>query len=160
LVAGERAALSGWLDYHRITLALKCEGLSGEQLAQRSIPPSELSLLGIVRHMTGVEWWWFAHVFAADPQPSPLPDDPDDPDADFHLLVPEEAGAALSAWARQCEHSRTIAAAAASLDVLTRSTERRPRDLRWVMVHMIEEYARHNGHADLLRECLDGTVGD
>jgi hypothetical protein len=159
LVAGERVALAAWLDYHRATLRLKCEGLTGEQLVQQSIPPSRLSLLGLVRHMAGVEWWWFERVFAHGPLPSPLPDDPD-PDADFHLLVPGEAEAALAAWERQCAHSRTIEASASSLDVLTRSPVRRPRDLRWVMVHMIEEYARHNGHADLLRECVDGTVGD
>jgi hypothetical protein len=159
LVADERVALAAWLDYHRATLRQKCEGLTGTQLVQRSVPPSGLSLLGLVRHMTSVEWWWFEHIFAAGPMPEPIPSDVD-PDADFQILVPEHAEAELVAFDRQCAHSRTIESGAPSLNAMTRSAERRPRDLRWVMVHMIEEYARHNGHADLLRECVDGIVGD
>jgi hypothetical protein len=159
LVADERTALSAWLDYERATLALKCAGLSGEQLAQRSVPTSGLTLYGIARHMLGVEWWWFEHIFAGGPMPEPI-DSTDDPDADFHDLVAERAAADLAAWERQCAHSRAIVAGVESLNVLSLSPDRRPRDLRWVMVHMIEEYARHNGHADLLRECIDGAVGE
>jgi hypothetical protein len=159
LVCDERTALSVWLDYERATLALKCAGLSGAQLAQRSVPTSGLTLLGIARHMLEVEWWWFEHVFAGGTMPAPI-DSARDPDADFHDLVPEQAPADLAAWESQCAHSRAIVAGADSFDVLSRSPDRRPRDLRWVMVHMIEEYARHNGHADLLREAIDGAVGE
>jgi hypothetical protein len=159
LVADERVALAAWLDFHRATLRQKCDGLNGEQLVRQSVPPSGLTLLGLVRHMTSVEWWWFERIFADGPMPEPIPSD-DDPDADFHELAPERAEDQLLAFDRQCAHSRAIVASAPTLDALTRSTERRPRDLRWVMVHMLEEYARHNGHADLLRECVDGIVGD
>ncbi|HEY3843216.1 MAG TPA: DinB family protein [Acidimicrobiales bacterium] len=158
-VAGERTMLDGWLDYHRATLLTKCEGLAPEELARASVPPSRLTLLGLVRHMALVEWWWFEHIFASGPQPEPINTEHDH-DADFNEVVPEGASDALELFVRQCAHSRAITAEAESLDVLSTSPERETRDLRWIMVHMIEEYARHNGHADLLRECIDGVVGD
>jgi Protein of unknown function (DUF664) len=158
-VADERTSLSTWLDFQRATLLLKCDGLTGTQLVRLSVPPSELSLLGLVRHMTSVEWWWFEHIFAGGPMPEPIFTG-DDLDAEFHDVVPEQAEAELELFARQCEHSRGIVSDAASLDVQSESKGRPTRDLRWVMVHMIEEYARHNGHADLLRECIDGVTGD
>jgi hypothetical protein len=159
LAADERTMLTAWLDFHRATLLQKCDGLTGAELVRASVPPSELSLLGLVQHMALVEWWWFEHIFAAGPSPEPL-DTSEDHDFEFHHLVPEEADGALDLFADMCARSRTIEAAAASLDATSVSTERPQRDLRWVLVHMIEEYARHNGHADLLRECIDGVVGD
>jgi hypothetical protein len=133
--------------------------LTPEQLVQPSVPPSRLTLLGLVRHMLLVEWWWFEHIFAGGPQPEPINTE-HDPDAEFNEAVPEGASEAFEMFDMQCARSREIASTAESLDVLTVSPERKTRDLRWVMVHMIEEYARHNGHADLLRECIDGVVGD
>jgi hypothetical protein len=159
LTADERTSLRTWLDFHRSTLLQKCQGLTGAQLAQASVPPSELTLLGLVQHMTLVEWWWFEHNFAGGDMAAPV-DTSEDPDFEFHHVVPEEADAAMEAFVHMCAHSRDIEAAAATLDALSVSPERETRDLRWVMVHMIEEYARHNGHADLLRECIDGVVGD
>jgi uncharacterized protein DUF664 len=158
LVADERTMLRAWLDFHRATLLEKCDGLSPAQLVQASVSPSALTLLGLVRHMALVEWWWFAHIFANDPSPEPI-DTTENPDADF-AAEPGDAGASMELFDRQCARSRAIEQQAASLDMLTASTERDTRDLRWVVTHMIEEYARHNGHADLLRECIDGVVGD
>ena len=154
----ERTLLTAFLDYHRATLLWKCGQLDGDALARRGVPPSSLSLLGIVRHMTLVEWSWFSRVFARDASPAPI-DVGTDRDADFNDLDPARAADDLAAFERQCEHSRAIAAAAADLDVMAAST-RRQVSLRWILVHMIEEYARHNGHADLLRERIDGAVGE
>jgi hypothetical protein len=158
-VAGERTSLAAWLDYHRTTLRQKTEGLTGGEMVRPSVPPSGLTLLGLVQHMTLVEWWWFEHIFAGGPTPQPYLSD-DDPDIEFHALDPERMEEAMDAFDAQCAHSRSIVDGAKSLDVLSTSSERETRDLRWIMVHMIEEYARHNGHADLLRECIDGVVGD
>jgi hypothetical protein len=159
LVADERGSLTSWLDFHRSTLLQKCAGLSGAQMVQPAVPPSGLTLLGLVQHMTYVEWWWFEHIFAGGAMPEPICTD-DDLDADFHALDPDHVDDALAAFRAQCAHSSAIVGGVESLETLIASAEREPRDLRWVMVHMIEEYARHNGHADLLRECIDGVVGD
>jgi hypothetical protein len=159
LVADERTTLTSWLDFHRTTLRQKCEGLTGPQMVRASVPPSAMTLLGLVQHMTSVEWWWFEHIFAAGPAPEPI-ETGDDTDAEWHMLEPGRVATALQEFQRQCAHSRAIVGRAASFDALSASAERPTRDLRWVMAHMIEEYARHNGHADLLRECIDGAVGD
>jgi hypothetical protein len=159
LVADERTTLTSWLDFHRTTLRQKCEGLTGPQMVRASVPPSPMTLLGMVQHMTLVEWWWFEHIFAGGSTPEPM-ETGDDPEAEWLKLDPGRVGEALEEFKRQCAHSRNIVGRAGSFDVLSASPERPTRDLRWVMVHMIEEYARHNGHADLLRECVDGAVGD
>jgi uncharacterized damage-inducible protein DinB len=159
LVAGEREMLEGWLDWHRATLLMKCAGLTGEQLARRAVDPSNLSLLGLVRHMADVERAWFRRRFAAEPVGYLYGTDAD-PDADLDAVVAAGAEADFAAFTREIELVRA-AAAGHSLD----ETFRHPRtgaemSLRWVYVHMIEEYARHNGHADLLRERIDGVTGD
>ncbi len=159
LTGGERPMLTVWLDFERATLLWKCEGLDGAALARRTVPPSALSLLGLVRHMAAVEWWWFDHIFTGSSSPE-LISTVDDIDADFNDIDPDRAQAELDLFGRQCEVSRAIAAAAASLDVASVSTEKPTVSLRWIMIHMIEEYARHNGHAALLRELIDGTVGE
>ncbi|MEU7692298.1 DinB family protein [Microbispora hainanensis] len=157
-IADEREMLRAFLDYHRATLALKCDGLSDEQLRRRSMPPSTLTLLGLVRHMAEVERTWFRRVIAQEDVPLLWSEEGDyqaayDPDGS----TGEEA---FAAWQTEVEHSRRIERAAESLDV----TAYQPRwdeevSLRLVMLHMIHEYARHNGHADFLREGVDGTVG-
>ncbi|QLQ36100.1 DinB family protein [Micromonospora robiginosa] len=158
LLAGERETLRAFLDFHRATLALKCEGLTDEQLRRRSSPPSTLSLLGLVRHMAEVERTWFRRVIAAEDVPLVWSDS-----GDFQVAY-DAAGAdvaeAFEAWRREVEHARRIEREAESLDV-TGHQARWGEDvsLRLVMVHMLHEYARHNGHADLLREAIDGTVG-
>ncbi len=156
--ADERTMLDGWLDFHRATLLHKCQGLTGEQLIQASVPPSTLTLLGLVQHMTLVEWWWFERIFAANGEPAPFETN-DNPEYEFEVLVAETAEQVLGQFGVYCQRARDVIAAS-SLDDLSQGTEREQRQLRWIVVHMIEEYARHNGHADLIRECLDGVVGD
>jgi uncharacterized damage-inducible protein DinB len=154
----ERAMLEGWLDWHRLTLLTKCTGLTGEQLASRSVPPSSLSLLGLVRHMTYVERAWFRQRFLGEDVPA-LYSTPENPDADLLDTNPAEAEAAFAAFDAELAAVRKGVVGASLDDTFT--TERHgTRSLRWVYLHMIEEYARHNGHADLLRERIDGVTGD
>jgi uncharacterized damage-inducible protein DinB len=156
--ADERAMLEGWLDYHRATLAMKCAGLDDEQLRLRAVPPSALSLLGLVRHMTEVERHWFRRVL----EQRELPDvycTPDDPDADFDHVEDADGGHTFVAWREEVAAAREAAARVA--DLASGGVHHgRAVSLRWVLTHMVEEYARHNGHADLLRERIDGVVGD
>jgi len=157
--AGEREMLTGWLEYHRGILLWKCEDLTAEQLRQRAVPPSALSLLGLVRHMTDVERGWFRQVFLGED----LPDLYAEQDADFNDVDEADPAEAFAAFDRECAVSRQVVAEAPSLDVLSvRVAERTGESwsLRWIVTHMIEEYARHNGHADLLRERVDGKTGD
>ena len=160
LVADERQSLEQWLDFHRATLLMKCTGLTAEQLKLRPIPPSRLSLLGLVRHMTEVERWWFRmHAAGEDLD---MPYDPDGVGLDFEALVGADAEADLRAFREECDAARA-AVAGRSLDDVAESRGHDPtrrRDIRWIFVHMIEEYARHNGHADLIREVVDGSTGD
>jgi uncharacterized damage-inducible protein DinB len=157
LVAGEREMLGAWLDFHRATLAVKCEGLSEGQLRERAVPPSSLSLLGLVRHMAEGEHQWFAMVLGGEETPYPYYTD-DNPDADTNEVDTAEVAEAFATWRAECAAARERVAAAPSLDV-TGAQDGREFSLRWIMVHMIEEYARHNGHADLLRQRIDGVVG-
>jgi hypothetical protein len=157
-VADEKTMLVAWLEYHRATLELKCAGLPPDRLAERSVPPSTLSLLGLVRHMTEVERSWFRRRLAGEDAPHLYYTDAD-PDGDFDNLDSVSVEEAFAAWRSECDHARRLVAAH-SLDDLARRPRDRPLSLRWIMIHMIEEYARHNGHADLLRERIDGAVGD
>ncbi|CAG7643136.1 DinB family protein [Actinacidiphila bryophytorum] len=158
-VAGERETLRGFLDHHRATLALKCDGLTDEELRRQSMPPSTLSLLGLVRHMAEVERAWFRRVVAAEDIPLVWSDSLDFQVAyDAATATREEA---FTAWQSEIAHARRIEAAAPTLDAVVHNS-RGPEDLslRTVMLHVILEYGRHNGHADLLREAIDGTVGE
>lgn len=155
--ADERATLTGFLDFQRATLALKCEGLTDEQLRVRAVPPSSLSLLGLVRHLAEVEANWFRPLLAGEPMggiwaPGLAVD------VAFDDAATAEVAEAFTVWRAECEHARDLVAAAPSLETSgERGGER--YTVRWVLVHLIEEYARHNGHADLLRERLDGATG-
>jgi uncharacterized damage-inducible protein DinB len=158
LTGGEREMMRAFLDYHRATLAMKCDGLDDEALRRRSMPPSTLTLLGLVRHMAEVERTWFRRVIGGEDVPLVW-----SPDGDYQVAY--DAGTAtradaFAAWQAEVAHSRRIEREAASLDV-TGHNERWGEDvsLRLVMLHLIHEYARHNGHADLLREGIDGVVG-
>jgi len=159
-VAGERAALDGWLDYHRSTLLHKCQALAGEQLARRAVPPSSLSLLGLVRHMTEVERAWFRRRVAGQTGLGSLYCSDEFPDGDFDLAEPDGAEAGFAAFRQECGLAREAAAGRPLDGTFTHERYHRPIDLRWVYLHMTEEYARHNGHADLLRERIDGVTGD
>jgi hypothetical protein len=156
----ERESLESWLEYHRATLLMKCDGLTPEQLATPSCPPSELTLIGLVRHLTGVEVWF--HDFDGKPEMDMF----DGEDA----FVPnvEHIERDLDNYRISVERARQAAAMHDLNHVIEQEhwvadglpKELRPTSLRWVYQHMIEEYARHNGHADLLRERIDGAVGD
>ena len=159
LVAQEREMLDAWLDYHRATLAVKCEGLTDDQLRARAVPPSSLSLLGLVRHMGEVERSWFRRVLGGEQAPPRYYSD-ENPDGDFDDVAGAGVAEAFGYWRDECAHARERVAAAPSLDVTGTGRSGDGYSLRWIMVHMIEEYARHNGHADLLRERIDGAVGD
>ena len=161
LVAGEREALEAWLDYHRDTLLSKCAGLTAEQLRRRAVPPSSLSLLGLVRHMTDIERWWFG-VHAANQDLEPVYSTETNLSADFDNLDDAEARDCLDGFRREATESRAWVRGK-GLDEVVASHGHYPervRDLRWIYLHMIEEYARHNGHADLLRERIDGVTGE
>jgi hypothetical protein len=160
-VTDERATLIAFLDYFRTVLVRKAEGLSDEQARRAACPPSDLTILGLVRHMADVERSWFQRsLTGADAGPlfyGPAHPDGDD-DGDFHPPPDATLADALAALRGEIEAAdRNIAAA--ELDDIERR-ERGRFSLRWMLVHMIEEYARHCGHADLLRQALDGEVGD
>ncbi|HEX6501257.1 MAG TPA: DinB family protein [Micromonosporaceae bacterium] len=156
LIAGEREMLDAWLDFHRATLVHKCAGLTVEQLRERACPPSSLSLLGLVRHMTDVERGWFTGFAGGDR--TKRYSSPDNPDGDFDDVDGADPQEAFAAFAEECDTSRSLVAGR-DLDETYVHWRGEEISLRWIYVHMIEEYARHNGHADLLRERIDGTVG-
>ena len=158
--ADEATMLHAWLDFHRATLLRKTEGLSHDQLRERSAPPSTLSLLGLVRHLAEVERRWFRRVLAGQDAP-PLFTSATDPDGDFDGAVhdPAVAAAAWETWRSEVAFAERFAAGA-HLDLEGEDSWRGTVSLRWVLLHMIEEYARHNGHADLLREAIDGATGE
>ncbi|MQA12347.1 MAG: DUF664 domain-containing protein [Pseudonocardiaceae bacterium] len=158
LVGDERAILPAFLDWHRETFALKCAGVGRERLSERSVAPSRLSLHGLIRHLAGVERWWFRVQFAGEAVPLLYYSD-DDPDQDFEHLDGDVAEA-VAVWRTECERARKIIANASSLDETgIHRASGAPIVLRRILVHMIAEYARHNGHADLLRERIDGATG-
>jgi uncharacterized damage-inducible protein DinB len=161
LARDERATLAGFLDYYRATLAVKCHGLTPEQLATRSAPPSSLSLLGLVRHMAEVERSWFRGF--AQEQTSPRYYSDDDRDGDFDNVHgdAESVREAFEFWSAEIEHARDVVASAELDQTYFRAKHGGETiSLRWILVHLIEEYARHCGHADLLRERIDGATGD
>jgi len=161
---GETEMLSAFLDYHRTTLAMKASGLSQAQLAQR-IPTSTLTLAALLKHMALVEDSWFTERFAGEPMPAPFDDVDWDADRDWEMTtaVDDTPEWLIQRYDEACERSRAVVAAAASLDQLAiagRSGSGEIFTLRWILFHMIEETARHNGHADLLREAIDGMTGE
>ncbi|MCP2260311.1 putative damage-inducible protein DinB (forms a four-helix bundle) [Streptoalloteichus tenebrarius] len=159
--ADERSTLEGWLDFHRATLAAKCAGLDEEQLRAASTPPSPISLLGLVRHMAEVERNWFRRILAGEEVGVIYGDGEDGGEgADSGgFTTGEEVPVAevFATWEAEVARARANAAARALDD--TGRFEYGEVSLRWIYVHMIEEYARHNGHADLVRERIDGRTG-
>lgn len=160
MTGGERAVLDHWLDLYRDTVLRKIAGLDADQLAWRAVPPSTMSLVGIVRHLTEVEAYWL-RVVLLDEQ-----DVPDyyctdvSPDGDFDDSSPSTAVADVAAYTTELLTTRSTAAAWTDLDSPVRGLRRgKPVNLRWILTHLIEEYARHLGHMDLLREAVDGRTG-
>lgn len=156
-VADERAMYQSWLDFHRGTLLWKGAGLSDDQLKTASVSPSSMTLLGLMRHMAEVERWWF-RTKAAGLALSDLYLPQDDEDGDFDNVADAIVEQDVATFTAECQ-AADEAVRNLSLDH-TFKGRNGSISLRWVYVHMIEEYARHNGHADLLRECLDGATGD
>jgi uncharacterized damage-inducible protein DinB len=158
VTAGEREMLRGFLDYQRATLAMKCDGLTDDDLRMQSMPPSTLSLLGLVRHMAEVERTWFRRVINGEDIGLVWSDQ-----GDYQVAYDARAAGgaeAFAAWQAEVEQSRRIEAGAPSLDVLGHQARWDEEvSLRLVMIHVLMEYARHNGHADFLRESIDGTIG-
>jgi uncharacterized damage-inducible protein DinB len=155
----ERTTLESWLDFHRVTLAMKCEGLDDAQAAAASVPPSGFTLTGLVQHMAEVERNWFRRVLAGEQAP-PIYDpqaDPQGPDGGFELAEGATLANALASWRAEIARAREHCAGSVLAD--TGRFMEQDVSLRWIYVHMIEEYARHNGHADLLRERIDGATG-
>ena len=157
---GEKDTLAEYLDHFRMTFELKCQDLDAEQLARRSVPPSTMSLLGLVRHLAKVEHHWFHRVIEGHLDEPRLYRTEEDRDLDFNGAVAEDAvvADAWESWRREVAHAREVYA---GVDVgATVHYEGEDTEIRSIVVHMIEEYARHCGHADLLRECIDGRTGE
>jgi hypothetical protein len=155
---GERQMLEAWLDFHRATLLLKAEGATDDGRKARPVATSKLSLHGLVRHMGEVERSWFQRVLRRDRAVPPIWYDAAVEDSDLVPLDDAVWDDDLAAWQEECERSRGTAAAY-ELDDEGVTSKGTAVSLRWIYVHMVEEYARHNGHADLIREMVDGAVG-
>jgi hypothetical protein len=158
-LTGERDTLVAYLRDRRLTLEMKCSGLDAAGMARRSVPPSDLSLLGLVRHLADTERYWFREVLAGQAGPCYYRTEAD-PDAAFTGAVPDP-GVVTEAWAcwrGEVEFAARLVAGTADLGVTVPAGEG-SISMREVLVHMIEEYARHNGHADFLRERIDGRIG-
>lgn len=160
VLGDERAVLEHWLDLYRDTLLLKIAGLGADQLSRRTLPPSSMSLLGLVRHLTEVEAYWLRVVLLDEQDVPDYYCTPTSPDGDFDDVDPATAAADVAAYAREVTLSRANTAAWTDLGTPVAGRRRGERvNLRWILVHLIEEYARHLGHADLLREAVDGRTG-
>ncbi|MGW2346148.1 DinB family protein [Streptomyces sp. NPDC001661] len=159
----ERSTLEGWLDFHRETLAVKCANLTDAQARARAIPSSSLTLLGLVQHLAEVERNWFQRIFAGAPDTPPVYETAG-PNA-FTLTEDRTLPDALAQWRTEIARSRELTATApldatGTLSPAEAAFTGDPKvSLRWILTHLIEEYARHNGHADILREAIDGTAG-
>jgi uncharacterized damage-inducible protein DinB len=160
--APEFAMLTQFLDYHRATLVWKVSGLDKEQLATR-VASSSLTLAGLVKHLAYVEDSWFQKDLLGRPLPEPWASAPfaDDPDWEFHSAPDDDPDELLAVYAAACERSRAAVEEVGDLDAVAANVKPGDRvTLRWIILHMIEETARHNGHADLLREHIDGATGE
>lgn len=149
--------LKAYLEHHRESIELKCSGVPPQRMSERSVPPSTMSLHGLIRHLAGVERWWFAINFAGMDLPM-LHYRDDDPDQDFESLDGDPLDA-MRVWRAECQRSREIVDAGTGLDQIGVLARNGAYTLRWLMLRMIGEYAQHAGHADLLREGIDGAIG-
>jgi uncharacterized damage-inducible protein DinB len=160
VLRSERDLLREYLRIYRLTLEMKCADLDPEQLARRSVPPSTMSLLGLVRHLAQVEHHWFRRVLECQDDLPRLYWSEDDSDIDFNGATADPAvvAEAWASWRREVAHAEQFVDNADSLDLEVGHGDG-TASVREVLLHMIEEYARHVGHADLLRECIDGRIG-
>ena len=157
-VAAEREALVAYLEYYRATVEMKCHDLTPSMARTRSMPPSTLSLHGLVRHLADVERWWFQQNFERRDVPF-LFVTAGNPDLDFDPPSDADFAADLKAWRTECAISREVVAAH-DLDDTGRPLDwNEDVNLRWLVLRMITEYAQHCGHVDLLREGIDGRTG-
>lgn len=161
-VADEKTSLSEFLDYLRATILWKIERLESEQAATRTVPTSEMTLAGIVKHLAVVEDYWFQNVFRGEDLPEPWASAPfaEDRDWEFHSALDDDLADTRDLYQTACERSRAVLA---QTTIDGRSVGLRDGEafsMRWIMLHMIEETARHAGHADLLREAIDGETGE
>jgi uncharacterized damage-inducible protein DinB len=154
----EKVMLSAFLDRYRETILWKLDGLTKEQASARLVP-SVTTLLGIVKHLAYVERWWFQMNFAGDPVGFPWPKDEPDEDIDFRVTESDTIESISTLYQQEIARSREIVAVASLEDLGKDLGTVKPRSLRWIMVHMIDETARHAGHADILRELTDGAIG-
>jgi uncharacterized damage-inducible protein DinB len=168
LEADEAATLLGFLDYQRATLEWKCRGLTDDQL-RATLPPTSMTLAGLLKHMARVEDYWFSEVVAAGPMTEPWADVDWEADSDWewHTAAGDPGDELRALWADRVARSQAVVAALLHQDAAGALSEPHSAwggqgrvSLRWVLAHMIEEYARHNGHADLLRESIDGETGE
>ena len=165
LQADESATLSAFLDFQRATMLRKVDGLEKSQLARAAVPTTTLTLGGLLKHLALVEDSCGQEVFLGRPLPQPWAGAPfdDDPDWEFHSAPDDEPGELVGLYVAAVERGRAAVAAAASLEQLSvkpGQREGKPFSLRWILLHLIEETARHVGHADLLREAVDGQTGE
>jgi uncharacterized damage-inducible protein DinB len=161
----EADQLTAFLDFQRATVLTKGEGLSAEQMRRAAVPSSALTLGGLLNHLALVEDWWFRVQFLGEEHVPPWNgvDWDDDPDWEFRTAADTDPDELRDRYREACERSRAVVRATGDLDRLSVAVSRRngePFDLRWILLHMLEETARHAGHADLLREAVDGTVGE
>ncbi|WP_029088436.1 DinB family protein [Brevibacterium album] len=166
--ADELGTLLGFLDFLRASLAWKTDGLSTEEL-RLTLPPSDLTLGGMLAHMSFVEDFWFAHTAAEAPMPEPWAstDWAADEDADWHLVRTADAAALRDLWKASTARSRAQTERMTAGDAVAALGQTHPAwggraqvSLRWILTHMVEEYARHLGHADLIRQSVDGLTGE
>ena len=158
-LGSERDTLEGWLDVYRAAVFVKIAGLTADDLAQRSVPHSTMSPLGLVRHLTEVERYWLTDVALGEDSPD-LYSSRADPDGDFTLATAARAHADIAAYRQEIETAREHVARIADLDApVAGQRQGQPVNLRWILSHLVEEYARHLGHLDLLREAIDGRTG-
>ena len=164
----EAATLLGFLDYQRATFAWNCRGLSDDQL-RVALPPTSMTLGGMLKHLAYVEDHWFTEVVAAQPMPQPWSgaDWKADPDWEWHSASGDSGDTLRALWSEGVERSRSVVSSRLATGEREALGQAHPAwegqgrvSLRWVLVHMVEEYARHNGHADLIRESIDGETGE
>ncbi len=153
----ERVTLLAFLEWQRETLERKCSGLDADQMRKAAAPPSNLTLLGLLRHMADVERGWFRRTLAGEDVSERYSSD-DDIDGDFDNVATADVNEAFASWREECAAADEIMSRRA-LEATGKQRSGREVSMRWILNHMIEEYSRHNGHADLIRQAIDGATG-